>query len=66
MTNTSGNINETMVYVPMVKATQSTVQPVPTRHRRLACIKMPTALPANTKTQCCFNVGPAPLAVGQY
>ena len=31
-------------------ATQSTVQPVPTRHRRYVCIKMRTALPANTKT----------------
>ena len=30
-------------------ATQSTVLPVPTRHRRHACIKMRTALPANTK-----------------
>ena len=30
--------------------TQSTVQPVPTRHRRHACIKTGTALPANTKT----------------
>ena len=30
--------------------TQSTVQPVPTKHRRHACIKMRTALPANTKT----------------
>ena len=31
--------------------TQSTVLPVPTRHRRHACIKMRTALPANTKTR---------------
>ena len=31
-------------------ATQSTVQPVPTRHRLHACIKMWTALPANMKT----------------
>ena len=31
--------------------TQSTVMPVPTRHRRHACIKMRTALPANTKTR---------------
>ena len=30
--------------------TQSTVQPVPARHRRHACIIMRTALPANTKT----------------
>ena len=30
--------------------TQSTVQPVPTRHRRHACIIMRTAFPANTKT----------------
>ena len=30
--------------------TQSTVQPVPTRHRLHACIKMRTALPANMKT----------------
>ena len=30
-------------------STQSTVLPVPTRHRRHACIKMRTALPANTK-----------------
>ena len=30
--------------------TQSIVQPVPTRHRRHACIKMRTALPANTRT----------------
>ena len=29
---------------------QSSVPPVPTRHRRHACIKMRTALPANTKT----------------
>ena len=32
-------------------ATQSTVLPVPTRHRRHPCIKMRTALPANTKTR---------------
>ena len=31
--------------------TQITVLPVPTRHRRHACIKMRTALPANTKTR---------------
>ena len=30
--------------------TQSTVQPVPTRHRRYACIIKRTALPANMKT----------------
>ena len=30
--------------------TQSTVQPVPTRHRRHACIKMQTALSGNTRT----------------
>ena len=30
--------------------THSTVQPVPTRHRRHTCIKMRTALPANTRT----------------
>ena len=30
--------------------TQSSVQPVPTRHRRHECIKMRPALPANTKT----------------
>ena len=58
--------------------TQSTVLPVPTRHRRHACIKMRTALPANTKTRPSVvsmlvqrrwrwaNVGPALLAVGQY
>ena len=34
-----------------VFGTQSTVLPVPTRHRRHACIKMRTALPANTKTR---------------
>ena len=32
------------------KSTQNTVQPVPTRHRRYACIIMRTALPANMKT----------------
>ena len=32
-------------------STQSTVLPVPTRHRRHVCIKMRTALPANTKTR---------------
>ena len=31
--------------------TQSTVLPVPTRHRRHACIKMRTAIPANTQTR---------------
>ena len=31
--------------------TQSTVLPVPTRHRRHGCIKMRTALSANTKTR---------------
>ena len=31
--------------------TQSTVLPVPTRHRRHACIKMLTVLLANTKTR---------------
>ena len=31
--------------------TQSTVLPVPTRYRGHACIKMRTALPANTKTR---------------
>ena len=30
--------------------TQSTVQPVPTRHRRHACIQMQTALSGNTRT----------------
>ena len=34
-----------------VHSTQSTVLPVPTRHRRHACIKMRTALPANTNTR---------------
>ena len=34
----------------MLWCTQSIVQPVPTRHRRHACIKMRTALPANTRT----------------
>ena len=34
-----------------VQCTQSIVLPVPTRHRRHACIKMRTALPANTKTR---------------
>ena len=38
-------------YPNYVKTTQSTVLPVPTRHRRHACIKMRTALPANTKTR---------------
>ena len=33
------------------KPTQSTVLPVPIRHRRYACIQMRTALPANTKTR---------------
>ena len=32
------------------KVTQSTVQPVPTRHRRHACIQMQTALSGNTRT----------------
>ena len=36
--------------VHIIDATQSIVQPVPTRHRRHACIKMRTALPANTRT----------------
>ena len=36
--------------VSLVRSTQSTVQPVPTRHRRYACIIMWTALPANMKT----------------
>ena len=35
----------------LLNITQSTVLPVPTRHRRHACIKMQTALPANTKTR---------------
>ena len=35
---------------PMRKYTQNTVQPVPTRHRRHACIKMQTALSRNTRT----------------
>ena len=35
----------------LMEITQSTVLPVPTRHRRQACIKMRTALPANTKTR---------------
>ena len=33
-----------------VASTQSTVQPVPTRHRRHACIQMQTALSGNTRT----------------
>ena len=35
--------------------TQSTVQPVPTRHRRHACIKMQTALSGNTRTWPIFS-----------
>ena len=36
--------------VRSVVHTQSTVQPVPTRHRQHACIKMQTALSGNTRT----------------
>ena len=42
---------ETKIVFNLSKPTQSTVLPVPTRHRRHACIKMQTALPANTKTR---------------
>ena len=40
-----------VIWIIIINITQSTVLPVPTRHRRHACIKMRTALPANTKTR---------------
>ena len=43
MAVTEGNLNPK-------SSTQITVQPVPTRNRRYACIIMRTALPANMKT----------------
>ena len=39
------------IQVGLLIPTQSTVLPAPTRHRQHACIKMRTALPANTKTR---------------
>ena len=45
--------------------TQSTVLPVPTRH---SVYQNADSSPSKHEdsTQCCFNVGPAPLAMGQY